>query len=185
MRTETEDRSDLSWELLAVRCQLGEAAAFEELVGKLHLRLWGYLIRLIGERGAAEDVLQETWLRVLRDISRLREPARLVSWIFGITRHIAFDALRRRRVTVDLEEAEVLELAAGADRASEAEERALLLAGELLELPILEREVLTLFYLDELSLRQVAEIAGVPEGTVKSRLFRARRLLHERLSSKG
>lgn len=184
MSTDTDDRHDVFWELLAVRCQLGETAAFDELVGKLHLRLWGYLIRLIGERGAAEDALQETWLRVLRDVSRLRDRSRLVSWIFGIARHIAIDALRRRRATVDLEDAEVLQIPA-AELPSAAEDPALLLAEELLELPLLEREVLTLFYLDELSLRQVAEVVGVPEGTVKSRLFRARRMLHERLAPKG
>lgn len=178
-----EERRRLSEELLAVRCQLGEPAAFEELVGMLHLRLWGYLVRLIGERAAAEDALQETWLRVLRDVPRLRERGRLVSWVFGIARHVAIDGLRRRRVTVDLAEAEVRQLAA--EEPGELREAALLLEAELLELPLLEREALTLFYLEELSLRQVAEIVGVPEGTVKSRLFRARRRLHERFVSKG
>lgn len=184
MSTDQDDeRRRISEELLAVRCQLGEPAAFEELVGMLHLRLWGYLVRLIGERAAAEDALQETWLRVLRDVARLRERGRLVSFVFGVARHVAIDGMRRRRVTVDLEEAEVRQLTA--EEPGELRETALLLREELLELPWLEREVLTLFYLEELSLRQVAEIVGVPEGTVKSRLFRARRMLYERFTTKG
>jgi RNA polymerase sigma factor (sigma-70 family) len=74
---------------------------------------------------------------------------------------------------------------ATAEEPGELEDAALLLHEGLLELPLLEREVLTLFYLEELSLRQVSEVVGVPEGTVKSRLFRARRMLHELVSSKG
>lgn len=179
------EKRQLAEELLAVRCQLGEAAAFAELVELLHLRLWRYLVRLIGERAAAEDVLQETWLRVLRDISRLREPGRLVSWIFGIGRHIAIDRLRRRRVWVEASDSEVLQLPAKAEEEPALAARLDQLTAELQELPLLEREVLTLFYLDELSLRQVAEVVGVPEGTIKSRLFRARRLLHERLVAQG
>jgi RNA polymerase sigma factor (sigma-70 family) len=181
---ESRNRDVLAEELLAVRCQLGEPAAFEELVALLHLRLWGYLIRLVGDRSLTEDVLQETWLRVLRGISRLRERDRLFSWIFGIARRVAMVHLRRRRVVVDLDDEAVAQLAA-AEEPAELEDESLLLHEELLELPLLEREVLTLFYLEELSLRQVSEVVGVPEGTVKSRLFRARRMLHERFSRKG
>jgi RNA polymerase sigma factor (sigma-70 family) len=176
---ESRNRNLLAEELLAVRCQLGEPAAFEELVALLHLRLWGYLVRLVGDRNMAEDALQETWLRVLRGVSRLRERDRLFSWVFGIGRRVAMDQLRRRRVVVDLDDAAVQQLAA-AEEPGELEDESLLLHEGLLELPLLEREVLTLFYLEELSLRQVSEVVGVPEGTVKSRLFRARRMLHER-----
>ena len=178
------DLEDLRIQLLAVRCQLGEPAAFEELVGLWHLRLWAYLLRLVGEPAAAEDALQETWLRVLRDIPRLREPARLVSWIFGIARHVAVDALRRRRIHVDLDAAEVLQIGAPAE-VGRLDASLAALESALPTLPFLEREVLTLFYLEELSLREVASILAVPEGTVKSRLFRARRLLQERLIPKG
>lgn len=179
MSDESRNRDGLAEELLAVRCQLGEPAAFEELVALLHLRLWGYLVRLVGDRTVAEDALQETWLRVLRGVSRLRERDRLFSWVFGIARRVAMDGLRRRRVVVDLDDAAVQQLAA-AEEPDELEDQSLLVHEGLLELPLLEREVLTLFYLEELSLRQVSEVVGVPEGTVKSRLFRARRMLHER-----
>lgn len=178
------DPDELRIQLLAVRCQLGEPAAFEELVGLWHLRLWAYLLRLVGEPAAAEDALQETWLRVLRDIPRLRAPSRLVSWMFGIARHVAVDALRRRRIHVELSAPEVLQIGAPTEVGA-LEESLVALESALPSLPFLEREVLTLFYLEELSLREVAEIQAVPEGTVKSRLFRARRLLQERLVPKG
>ena len=72
----------LEHELLAIRCQLGERAAFDELVDRWHAPLWGYVRRMADRDELAEELLQETWLRVLRGIAKLREPASLVPWLF-------------------------------------------------------------------------------------------------------
>lgn len=184
--TTEENKEDLKAKLLAVRCQLGEPAAFDELVALLHLRLWAYLQRLLGDRGVAEDALQETWLRVVRGLPQLRQQEKLVSWTFGIAHHVAVDSLRRRRKEVELDEPEVQQIAAAdGDNEDELRQRWAELEQSLLELPFVLREVLTLFYLEELSLQKIAEIVQVPVGTVKSRLFRARRILLERFQAKG
>ena len=171
-------------DLLAVRCQLGERATFDELIGRWHEPLWKYARRLTGDDDAAADTVQEAWLRVLRGIARLREPARLRAWLFGITRRVVMDRLRVRYsepAMVALEDVDV----AGADGARELADDVLLLHEELNQLPLLEREVLVLFYLRELTLNELFEVLGVPIGTVKSRLFRACHSLRRQLEGKG
>lgn len=185
MAAAEHDKDDLEARLLAVRCQLGEPDALDELIEKLHLRLWAYLQRLLGERHAAEDALQETWLRVMRGLPGLRRQDRFYSWIFGIAHHVAVDALRRRRREVELDDGDALEMPAAADEGEDLRERWRELEQHLLELPFALREALTLFYLEAASLQKIAEITEVPVGTVKSRLFRARQLLLERYGRKG
>jgi RNA polymerase sigma factor (sigma-70 family) len=177
-------------ELLVVRCQLGEHAAFEELIARWHTPLWRYLRRLAGEDDAAADCIQEVWLRVWRGIAGLREGGRLRAWIFGIARRVVMDRLRAkyadvRMVPVDMTEmADVPETSAAAPHA-ETEEDIDLVHEELARMPFVEREVLVLFYLKELTLGELADVLAVPIGTIKSRLHRARGMLRERLATKG
>src|SRR6188768_2354444 len=100
--------SAIADELLAVRCQLGEARAFEELIERWHLPLWGYRRQMTGEDDSAAEMLQEVWLRVLRGIARLREPGLLRAWLFGIARRAAMDRLRRLYATPELVEADLM-----------------------------------------------------------------------------
>ena len=171
-------------ELLVIRCQLGERSAFDELTERWHPPIWKYVRRFCGDDDAAKDVAQDVWLRVLRGIGRLHDGSRLRSWLFGIARRTLMDRLRQRyagRVDTDVDVAEL-----AADQAVDSlEEELAAMEHELARLPVIEREVLTLFYLRELSLAEVAEVLAVPLGTVKSRLFRARQLLRRGLDSEG
>lgn len=169
-------------ELLAVRCQLGERPAFEELIRRWNEPLWRYIRRIAGDDDGAADLVQEVWLRVIRGIGRQREPARLRSWLFGIARRVAIDRLRQRYSMPPL--ADIERLKALPEPVADAVDDDLdALDDELTRLPVLEREVLTLFYLQELSLTETAEVLGIPVGTVKSRLFRARQLLRAQLTT--
>ena len=166
--------------LLVVRCQLGERAAFEELV-----RGWsGPLLRhikRIADPAQAEDLAQEVWLRAFRGITRLRETARIGGWLFGIAHHVVMDHFRLRPV---LEDTAVTDDIA----AEESNSREVILdrlETELAALPVLEREMLSLFYLEDLSLNQIAVIQSAPLGTVKSRLSRARGMLRRSMFSQG
>ena len=171
-------------EWLVVRCQLGERPAFDELIQRWHEPLWKYLRRLTGEDEAAQDIAQDVWLRVLRGIGRLRDGSKLRPWLFGIARRAAMDRLREQYATPIAGEVDVTAIAA-ADLPVELEEELRTMQEELTRLPVIEREALTLYYLQELSLVEVAEVLGVPVGTVKSRLFRARQLLRRELDAKG
>jgi RNA polymerase sigma-70 factor (ECF subfamily) len=169
-------------EWLTVRCQLGERPAFDELIQRWNAPLWEYLRRAAGEDEAARDLVQEVWLRVLRGIGRLREGSKLRPWLFGIARRALMDRLRTKYATPEVSDVDLSSLAlAEVDTDLEADLANLQL--ELARLPFTEREVLTLFYLRELSLSEVAEVLAVPVGTVKSRLFRARQLLRHELES--
>jgi RNA polymerase sigma factor (sigma-70 family) len=174
-------------ELLVVRCQLGEHAAFEELIARWHTPLWKYLRRLAGEDEAAADCVQEVWLRVWRGIARLRDGGRLRPWLFGIARRVAMDRLRAKYAgawTVSVDIADVPEPSAAAPQA-EADDDLELVHEELARMPFVEREVLVLFYLKELTLGELADVLAVPIGTIKSRLHRARVMLRARLATKG
>lgn len=167
-------------ELLVVRCQLGEREAFAELVRLWHDPVWTYVRRMLGS-GDADDVAQEVWLAVMRGLPRLREPARFTPWLFIIARRAVANRLREEYAGADV---------GGDTRPAEPDasdlvlDRAEVVAG-LAGVPVRERELLILFYLQDLSLETCAEICAVPVGTVKSRLSRGRRMLRDELLQKG
>ena len=168
-------------ELLAIRCQLGEREAFNALIARWHEPIWRYLRRLTNSDDAAADLAQDTWLKVLRGIASLREPASLRAWLFGIARRVAMDRLRRQYAQPSDPDAALDDLPAPVADADLEFDLASLEAGMQL-LPPRERETLALFYLRELTIEQIAELLAVPAGTVKSRLFRARHLLRKTIT---
>lgn len=167
--------------LLAVRCQLGDAEAFDELVERFHPALFRYIRRLTGSDDAASDTVQDVWLRVVRGLPRLREPERLRAWIFGIAHRALMDRLRQRYARPEDTGVDVSGVPAE-DQELLPEDDSELLRRALDRVPVVEREALTLFYLQELTLNEIADALGVPVGTVKSRLFRARGLLRNEMA---
>jgi RNA polymerase sigma factor (sigma-70 family) len=178
-------RRALEDEWIAVRCQLGERAAFDELIQRWHGPIWQY-VRHLSDDDIAQDITQDIWLRVLRGIGRLREPAKLRAWLFGIAHRTWIDTLRKKYavVTADIDEVDQHDLPdpMGSD---EREQELTAVEHELARLPAIEREALTLFYLRELSLHEIAQALDIPIGTVKSRLHRARQMLRRELDGKG
>ncbi len=181
-----ENSDSAEQELLAIRCQLGELAAFEELVARWHVPIWQYLRRMSDRNDLADEFAQETWLRVLRGIPALRDPARLASWMFGIARRVMMDRLRQKYRHQSLLESALDDLQSTPDEPDEVDRRDDIanLRLKFDSMPLPQRELLTLYYLDELSIDDVAGVLEIPVGTVKSRLFHARRLLKEALLTK-
>ena len=178
-----DDTTALTDELLALRCQLGERPAFDALVERWHEPLWLYIRSMCDTDDDAAETLQDTWLRILRALPGLRQPGRLRAWLFGIARRALMDRLRRRYARAG--EAPLTDDVAAFEPEEWPDEDVGLMHEELRAMPLVEREVLVLFYLRELPLDQVAAVLDVPVGTVKSRLFRARRMLRERLEQRG
>ncbi|MEV5891366.1 RNA polymerase sigma factor [Nonomuraea fuscirosea] len=168
-------------ELLVVNAQLGDRAAVAELVRRWRLPVWTYARRML-DAERADDVSQEIWLAVVRGLPRLRDPARFRPWLFTIARRSVNDRLRAEYARA--EAARRPEEPVADDPAETLVERAEVMAG-LAGLPVLEREILVLFYLEDLTVQECAQICGIPAGTVKSRLSRARRLLRAHLTEKG
>jgi RNA polymerase sigma factor (sigma-70 family) len=170
--------------VLAIRCQLGEVEAFDGLVERFHPALHNYARRLTGGDEAASDAVQDIWLRVVRGLPRLREPERLRSWIFGIAHRTLMDRLRERYSDREVTGVDVSGQAAEPEDPT-PEEQSVAVQEALESLPLVEREILTLFYLRELSLLEISAALGLPIGTAKSRLFRARKLLHTRMTTES
>jgi RNA polymerase sigma factor (sigma-70 family) len=171
-------------ELLVVRCQLGERDAFADLVRAWHGPVWTYVRRMLGPVDA-DDVAQEVWLAVVRGLPGLRQPDRFPSWLFQIARRAVMNRLRdeyaRPEIAGDQNGDREL---AEPDASDAVVDRADLVAG-LSAVPVREREILILFYLQDLSVEACAEICAIPVGTAKSRLSRGRRLLRDALAQKG
>jgi RNA polymerase sigma factor (sigma-70 family) len=172
-------------ELLAIRCQLGESAAFDDLIARWHGPLWTFVRRLTQDDDAARDVLQDVWVKVLRGITGLRDASKLRGWLFGIARRTLMDRLRDQYATASAVDVDVDVDAISDDTPVDSFGDLDALDRAVERLPIVDREVVTLFYLQELSLTEIAEALKVPVGTVKSRLFRARRLLRQDLTDRG
>jgi RNA polymerase sigma factor (sigma-70 family) len=176
--------TDTRLALLVVRCQLGEADALDHLVTLWHHRLWRYVRTLVPNDEMAGEAIQDVWLGILRGLPTLRDPLRFRGWAYRIAHHAAMDQLRKKYADAFIEPLEDHE--EGAQDAGFDPDRALeleALSTRLMELPLLERNVLSLFYLQELSLTEIADVVNAPVGTVKSRLFRARRMLRALMAS--
>jgi RNA polymerase sigma factor (sigma-70 family) len=177
-------RAQREAELLVVRCQLGERAAFDELIAAWQGPLFHYARRITGDDEAARDVVQDVWLRVLRGIQRLRDGSRLRPWLFGIARRALMDRFRVLYATPPSSDVDAGDVMAE-DDSDDIEADLSSMHASLARLPLVEREILTLFYLQEQSLAETADVLGIPIGTVKSRLFRARLLLRREIEKEG
>ncbi len=164
-------------ELLALRCRRGEKAALEELVRTWEKRLLYFVRRLVDTEQDAWDVLQQTWLRVLSGIGALREPRSLGAWLYRVARHAAFDHGQvRANYRRFLENYQVTAPGEDAPDVKDFETAEELHRG-LLHLPVPQREVLVLYFLEDFSIDEIAQIVDVPSGTVKSRLHHAKKAL--------
>jgi len=169
-------------EWIALRCRLGEAGAFAELVGEMERPLLYYAAKLLASDDAAFDVLQEVWLIAFRAIRGLDDPRTVRSWLYRITHDRAIDRIRhdRSRDRAEKARAESLPEELDEEPAFDAED-ARLLHQALDRLDLKHREVIVLHFLDDFSIAEVAAIIGQPAGTVKSRIHYAKKALREAL----
>jgi RNA polymerase sigma-70 factor (ECF subfamily) len=176
MRKPIRPSTTESDESLMVLMQRGEATAFELLLQRYRQRLFGFLSRRASPQ-RAEDLFQETWLRVVRARESFDPARRFSTWLFQIANNLCRDSARRSALEAR-EQAQLQSLPAAEARAGAATLDAKLDAQQRLAgLPERLREVLVLRYFEDLGEREIAEIVGVPPGTVKSRLHAAVRAL--------
>ena len=182
MRTEKEA---IYYQLLVLRCRRGEKAALEELIRSWEKRLFYYVRRLVDDEQDAWDILQEIWLRVLRGIRRLREPRSLPTWLYSIARNTAMSHLRVEYASRALleEDKNLSSIETSAEEFSVEDTEQVHYGLGKLTLP--HREVLTLYFLQDLTVEEIAEVLGVPPGTVKSRLYYAKRALRDVLEQEA
>ncbi len=165
---------------LIARAQAGDVAAFERLSSAYADRVFMLLLRLLGDRGEAEDVAQEVMLRAWQGIARFQGRSSYFTWLYRIAINEANRAIEqraRRPAGVSLGERELQLPASAADdpsRRAEASELRLALGHAMAELPPPLRTAIVLRDVEGLSTQEAAEIAGVSQAAFKSRLHRAR-----------
>ena len=171
--------SEVSGDILAV--QNGDPEAFASLLGRYQNRLYRYLLRWVHEPASAEDLFQQTWMRVIQNIRRFDAKRNFDAWLFAVARNIAIDYLRRRR-PASLEEPLGDDfflsdaLATGAPGPLDQvlrSEKIESVRRALESQPPVYREILSLRFEEEMKLEEIAEVLSVPLGTVKTRLARA------------
>lgn len=162
-------------ELLVLGAQDGEAEAFRELVGRWQRRLWRHAWRLTGRRDAASDVLQEAWIAIVRGIRKLDDPACFGAWAYRIVGHKCADWTRGRLRQRNLVESAAEDAVEAVDDPPSGGDEDEGVRQALARLPAEYRAVLSLRYLDGASTAEIANILGVPLGTVKSRLHYAKK----------
>ena len=139
-------------------------------------RVFGLAYSFLRDREAAEDVTQEVFIKVWRALPRYDGRASMSTWIYTIARNASLSALRSRRPQSSLSDAEVMEAVEGVDPAPSADvgaDRAAILR-LVDQLPVKQRQVIMLFYMEEQSHEEVAAMLAMPVGTVKTLLHRAR-----------
>lgn len=164
----------------------------DELIVRYQHRLLRYLLYLTGNREQAEDLFQETWMRVLLRGSQYNGAARFDTWLFTIARNLVID-LRRKRQMASLEE---LTEAGGMERSLDTVstekspfeqlqrlESGQLVAEAMLELEPLHREAIVLRFQEEMTLEEISQVTMAPLSTVKSRLYRGLAALRPRVAA--
>ncbi|MEW5765621.1 MAG: RNA polymerase sigma factor [Acidobacteriota bacterium] len=164
----------------------GDPRAFDAIMRHYEPYVLGLLWRMAGERSAAEDLCQETFLKVLKGLPSFRGGSSLKTWIYRIAHNVWTDRLRARDPEeTGGEEHPAYRVAADPrtplGRVEDAQIR-MALEAAMADLPRAQREALHLFYWDDLSVEEVAQALSVPEGTVKTLLFRGRRALREKVA---
>lgn len=156
------------------------------LLERYEIKVYRLCCSMLRNETQAEDVAQESWVRIWKALSRFDRRASLSTWIYAITRNRCLTAVARRRDQVSMStEDTTAEIAAPEVGQTDTEDMSLLLR-ELIELlPERYRHTLTLFYYEDRSVAEVADMLKMPVGTVKTLLYRARGALGELLKRRG
>jgi RNA polymerase sigma-70 factor, ECF subfamily len=182
--------------LFLVRLRARDERAFQELVGEYGHRVFNLVLRMVADRAEAEDIAQEVFVTVWKSIDSYRGEAKLSTWLLRIAANHAKNRIKylARRATdkgglddapeaamADLGKAPAQSHVSSPEAALEAAERGTALEQAIASLDEDHRLVVVLRDIEELAYEEICEITGLPEGTVKSRIHRARLALKERL----
>ena len=165
-------------DLLVLAVQSGNQKAFRLLYERYHRPLLRFAYQLCRDQEIAQDAVQECWLKSASAIRQLNDPRAFRSWLYRLVKWRVTDFLRvqsRRK-----NDSEVFDESKHAVSVGMAVDETEQLSAAINRLPPLEKQMINLFYLDELSVAEIAQVMEIPQGTVKSRLNRARNLLKQK-----
>lgn len=179
----------------------GDMAAFRDFVDEYQRLVCHVVFRMVLNESDREELSQEVFVKIYQNLGKFEFKSKLSTWIAKIAYNTCINYLKKKKIPLydDLAEADhfspgqsaatsYIEMVAGESQGQDelmmTQELNQFLHAEINRLPVQYRTVLTLYHLDELSYKEIGEIVNLPEGTVKSYLFRARKLLKERMLEK-
>jgi RNA polymerase sigma-70 factor, ECF subfamily len=157
------------------------------LYARHNVRVYRFILRIVGDTSVAEDLVSQVFLDVWRTAGQFEGRSQVSTWMLAIARFKALTALRNRRHE-DIDQEEVLQIADSGDTPETAMDRsqtALTLREAISQLSPAHREIIDLVYYHEKSVEEVGQIIGIPQATVKTRMFYARKHLAELLREAG
>jgi RNA polymerase sigma-70 factor (ECF subfamily) len=184
-------RRQLSDEDLVRAGRAGDTEAFGEIVSRYKDRIYNLAYRMFGNREEAEDIAQETFLHIFRALGSFRVEERFSPWIYRIATNLCLDRLRKMKHAVASLDApagpegdipqQVADWSHAPEKVYELSEMRADTQEAINALPPKYKVVVVLRHLQDLSYDEIARVLGIPQGTVKTRLFRAREILRRRL----
>ncbi|RIX46022.1 RNA polymerase sigma factor SigW [Paenibacillus nanensis] len=173
----------------------GDQQAFAELVDLYQDKLYHMAYRMLSNRQEAEDVVQDTFLRVYKNLDRFDETLKFSTWIYRIATNLCIDRLRKRKQTYsldaesqDYEGLDGYSMIPSDDRTPESElilsDTQRIIHQAMETLPPKYKSVMMLRYIQDLSLQEVGDILGMPVTTIKTRVHRGREFLRKKLEHK-
>jgi RNA polymerase sigma-70 factor, ECF subfamily len=174
-------------EVLISRIASGDRLAMQVLFARHHVKVYRFVLRLVSNPTTAEDLISEVFLDVWRQASRFEARSQVSTWLLAIARFKALSALRKRpEEELDDEKAAAIEdTADDPEVTAQKKDKSEILRKCLERLSPEHREIIDLVYYHEKSVEEVAEIVRIPEATVKTRMFYARKKLSELLKNSG
>ncbi|NVO14143.1 MAG: sigma-70 family RNA polymerase sigma factor [Rhodoplanes sp.] len=172
---------------LMARMAEGDRAALQAFYTRHHVRVFRFVLRILGDRTQAEDVISDVFIDAWRQAGQFEGRSAVSTWLLAIARHKAY-AVLRRRPTESIDDEKAAQIEDGCDTPDvtlEKRNRAAILRRCLEALPSTHREIVDLVYYHEKSVAEVARVFNIPENTVKTRLFYARKKLAGMLAGAG
>ena len=178
---------DTSDEVLIGKIAAGNRLAMQALFARHNVRIYRFVLRMVGDNGLAEDLTSEVFLSVWQQAHRFEARSAVTTWLLAIARYKALAELRRRpqAASSERESSDISDPADTPDVAFEIKHRGEILRKCLARLSREHREVIDLVYYHEKSVQEVAEIIGIGGNTVKTRMFYARKQLSKLLEAEG
>jgi len=178
-----KSRDQIYDELLVLKCQAGDREAFQELVDRWQKRLWQYAFRVTGRDSAAWDVVQETWVAIVKGIKRVNDVAAFPGWAFRILNNKCVDWLRQQQSESRAGEELAARTSSANTTGQNSHEQVALVRMAIGKLPTEQQALLALRYSEGFTIEQIAKVLGLPEGTVKSRVHRTLEKLRQMLGT--
>ena len=179
---------------LVISASRGFEGGFEELVRRYQRPISAYVYRMVGNHESALDLTQEIFIKVYGSLSRYRPEFKFSTWIYKIAHNAAIDHLRRNvgreRSLINGTESDNYDLpieceGLSPEQQSEREERRMEIESVVRSLPTAYRELIVLRHSQDLTYEEIVDVTGLPLGTVKNRLFRAREMMRQQFLTKG